>query len=231
MEVKVTGLNTFPIKSCKGCRVDSIKIDSHGVAGDRRLMLTDGTGRFITQRKYPKLALVTATWVDEGTRLLVTSPSMPRELRVELVYEGNGTETRIWEDTVVTIDQGEEAARWFSEYLGIGANTIRLVAAPKGFNRHVALPPTLQGRLPPMKVALSDVGPISLLSQESVDDLNKRLQEQCPAHTVPITRFRMNIEIKGCGCSFEEDEWLIVKIGSVPLLFYRNSTVSCNLRI
>lgn len=228
MEIKVTGLNIFPIKSCKGCQVDAVKVDSHGVVGDRRFMLTDGTGRFITQRKHPKLALVRPAWIadDSGAkRLLVTAPGMPRELLVEPKYEGERTETRIWEDTVATVDQGEEAARWFSEYLGIGVNTVRLVAAPKGFDRPVVLPPTLKDRLPPMKMALADAGPVSLVSRESLEDLNGRLKEACPGHTVPLTRFRMNIEISGCGHPFEEDEWLVAKIASVPLLFYRNSMV------
>ena len=32
-EVKVTRLNIFPIKSCKGYHVDEITIDGHGVVG------------------------------------------------------------------------------------------------------------------------------------------------------------------------------------------------------
>ena len=53
---KVTTLNTFPIKSCKAVKVGEIEVDSWGVVGDRRFMVVDGNGRFVSQRKFSKLA-------------------------------------------------------------------------------------------------------------------------------------------------------------------------------
>lgn len=230
--ITVTGLNIFPIKSCKGCKVTEITTDSYGVVGDRRFMLIDGTGRFITQRKYPKLSMVIVEWrenKDDIKVLNINAPNM-NELTVVPLYNGERTETTIWRDTVMTIDQGQEASDWFSKYLEIGASFIRLVAAAEhapGYSRYVSnFPPTLKGRLPPTPVHLSDAGPVSLISNESLDDLNQKLNERVKGHQVPLNRFRMNIEISGCSYPFEEDDWLIVRIGTTPFLVYVANEVS-----
>ena len=95
-----------------------------------------------------------------------------------------------------------------------------------GFHRFVTnLPDSLKGRLPPMKIALADAGPVSMISNESLSDLNERLREQSGGHEVPLTQFRMNVEIAGCGQPFEEDEWLVIRIGSIPLLVYTAAEV------
>ena len=230
-EVRVVGLNVFPIKSCKGCRVQEIMVDEHGVVGDRRFMLVDGKNRFISQRKFPKLATVVVNFVDEGKVMHVTAPGMSRDLRHVPVYEGARVEVSVWESTVMAVDQGDEAASWFAELIGSGGNYCRLVASGEGskeFSRHVTnLPPSLKGRLPPMQLTLADDAPVSLLSEESLSDLNRRLVERRrEGEGVPLGRFRMNIEVAGCNHPFEEDKWLIVKIGEVSFLCYTAAEVS-----
>lgn len=193
-QVEVTGLNIFPIKSCKGCRVDKITLDRYGPKGDRRLMLVDGKGRFISQRRYSSLATVAPIWKDATHSILrVSAPTMESELVVAINREGTRVETTIWEDTVMTIDQGEEAAVWFSKFLGIPGNYIRLVAAAEdvpGYTRPLAAyyPDTLKHKLPPMEIGLGDCSQLSLISNESLDDLNIRLKEQSQGHTVPLNR-------------------------------------------
>ena len=73
-----------------------------------------------------------------------------------------------------------------------------------GYSRHVSnFPPSLRGRLPPSLVHLGDAAPVSLISNESLADLNQKLNERVPGHTVALDRFRMNIEITGCSRPFE----------------------------
>ena len=230
VRVRVSGLNVFPIKSCKACRVEEIVVDKYGVVGDRRLMLVDGNNRFVSQRKFPKLETVTVTMEDGGKGMHVTSPCMPRDLRLVLVCEGERVEVTLWESTVMVVDQGDEAASWFT---GVGELYCHLVASAEGhrgsgeFSRLVTnLPPSLKGRLPPMQLALADAGPVSVVSEASLSDLNHRLMERTgESEGVPLNRFRMNIEISGCGQPYEEDEWLIVRIGDVPFLCYTAAEV------
>lgn len=231
--VRVSGLNVFPIKSCKACRLQEVTIDQHGLAGDRRLMLVDESRRFVSQRKFPKLATVVAQRIKEGPSdevLHVSAPGMSRDLRLVPVYEGVRVRVTIWEDAVQAVDQGDDAAQWFTEFLGLPATEFRLVASGEqsdSYKRLITnLPPSLRrGKLQSMPLALSDVGPISLVSQESLADLNQRIVDRgCPE--VPLSRFRMNIELSGCSRPFEEDEWLLISIGAVPFLLYTNAEVS-----
>ena len=229
---RVSGLNIFPIKSCKAVKMEEVELDSFGVVGDRRLMLVDRNGRFTSQRKFAKLALITARFQEgpDGKRVVhVSAPGMDRDLKVEPRLEGERIECGVWHTQVKAIDQGDEAAQWFTEFIGHGSVYHRLVASAEssdGFHRLVDnLPPGLKEKLPPMKVALADSAPVTLISEESLADLNKRLKEWTGSE-VPLDRFRMNIEITGCSKPFEEDEWLLVRIGSVPFLAYAHSEVS-----
>lgn len=235
----VTALNIFPIKSCHALQVEEIQLDSFGVVDDRRFMLIDGNKRFVSQRKFPKLATVSTKFItnDRDQRCLqVSAPGMETDLEFVPVSSGERVEVGIWEDQVLVVDQGEGPAQWFGEFIGHGGAFVRLVSSAEicvpenpqtseAFCRTVTnLPLGLKGRLPPMKVALADAGPVSLVSMESLGDVNRRLRER-ECEPVPLNRFRMNIEISGCSKPFEEDDWLLVKIGTVSFLSYTNAQV------
>ena len=237
----VSALNVFPIKSCHALQVDEIQLDPYGVVGDRRFMVIDGNKRFVSQRKFSRLATVRSKFIttDKGLQHLhVSAPGMDRDLEFALVLSGDRIEVGIWEDKVRVIDQGEEPAQWFSELIGHGGAFIRLVSSAESFSmpensqsdqnfqRTVTnLPSGLKGRLPPMKMALADAGPVSLVSVESLADVNWRMRER-ECEEVTLNRFRMNIEITGCSKPFEEDDWFLIKIGGVPFLCYTNAEVS-----
>ena len=84
----------------------------------------------------------------------------------------------------------------------------------------------LKSKLPQscLQVGLADSAPVSLVSHESLADLNIRLKEK-GGSGVLLNRFRMNIEIGGCSRPYEEDEWVKVRIGEIPFLVYRDSEV------
>ena len=241
-EIRVTKLNYFPIKSCHGLQVKEVTVDSYGVEGDRRFMLVDGKNRFVTQRKFSKLATVHPTFVlnERGEKMLrVHAPGMETELLFPPISVGERIEADIWNDQVMVIDQGEKPAEWFSKFIGHGGTYIRLVGTAESisttggatsgqlnFNRLVKnLPLGFKEKLPAMQLALADSAPISMVSCESLADLNIRMRERgCEA--IPLKRFRMNIEISGCSKPFEEDDWLLIQIGEVPFVIYRDSRVS-----
>ncbi|KAL5466825.1 hypothetical protein EMCRGX_G030976 [Ephydatia muelleri] len=225
--VSVVGLNIFPVKSCKAVKVQEIEVDSYGVVGDRRFMVVEQGGRFVSQRKCPKLVTVTATYVRTGETefLQLCSPEMETALKILPKYDGERMHSSVWESQVDVLDQGDEAADWLSKLLESPTRSYRLVAsaesAPdRGYRRLIAnFPPSLQDKLPPMEVALADSAPVSLVSHESLAALNEKLSEHT-GNTVTLSRFRMNIEVAGCSKAYEEDEWLLIKIGSAPFLVY-----------
>ena len=228
--VVVTGLNMFPVKSCRAVSVEEVEVDSFGVVGDRRFMVIDGN-RFTSQRKLPRLALVTVCYVEgEGGKkwLRFAAPDMP-VFTLEPVLEGDRVEVTLWQDAVHVIDQGDEVAQWLNNFIGMGSAHLRLVASAEtrsGYIRPVSeLPAKLRDKLSDRHLALADAGPVSLVSQESLADLNGRLRER-GGREVDLKQFRMNIEVSGCSQAFEEDRWLLVQIGNIPFLSYRCATVS-----
>lgn len=225
----VTGLNVFPIKSCQAVVVQELTVDSYGVVDDRRLMVVDTNGRFISQRRCPVLATVTAYYKEEGDKrfMVVSSPTVSEELVFEPLTTGPRLTCSVWESSLELVDQGNAAAEWFSNLIG-QCGCYRLVGcgSNEGYTRLVDnLPPSLKHRLPAMSLSLADSGPVSLISQESLDDLNTRMKSSYGTQ-VAFDRFRMNIEVSGCRESFEEDHWLLVKVGTVPFLVYTSAEVS-----
>ena len=253
---RVTGLNVFPIKSCKAIRKTEIEFDAYGVVGDRRFMMINGNGRLLAQRQAPIMATVTANFaIEKGKRYLCArAPSMTWDLKFEPILEGPRIDATVWDSHIRVIDQGEVPAKWFNELLGCQSTHNRLVASAEtsregetyerkiwnlpsdAKNRLHAPPSNLEvvsypagcvegaGHKTSLEVGLADSAPVSLVSQESLEDLNTRMAES-GAYEVPLNRFRMNIEITGCSRPYEEDEWVRVCVGEVPFLIYRDSEV------
>jgi uncharacterized protein YcbX len=53
--IQVSQLFHFPVKSLKGVKPKQMELDGFGPKWDRRFMLVDKTGRFLTQRECPFL--------------------------------------------------------------------------------------------------------------------------------------------------------------------------------
>ena len=51
----VSQLLNYPVKSCKGNQLSEMEIDSFGPKWDRRWMLVDCDGRFVTQRQIAEM--------------------------------------------------------------------------------------------------------------------------------------------------------------------------------
>lgn len=112
----------YPIKSCRGVRLEEAQITPKGILHDREWMFVDTQGKFITQRRYPRMALIEPQ-IDNiqdphTSSIILTAPGMD-DLRVPVLREGQGKEmqARVWSDQVTVIDQGEAAAEWINSFL------------------------------------------------------------------------------------------------------------------
>lgn len=56
--MRVSELYLHPVKSCGGHAVERVELDPQGPRGDRRWMVTDPTGQFLTQRELARMALI-----------------------------------------------------------------------------------------------------------------------------------------------------------------------------
>jgi uncharacterized protein YcbX len=124
-DIRLGGLYVYPIKSCGGVAVGEWEVDGRGLRNDRRWMLVDESGLFISQRKLPRMALIQVRIECGG--LVVEAPGMP-PLSVPFRPEsGQPLLARVWDDLVETETVSDDANLWFSAFLGV---TCRLVHLP-----------------------------------------------------------------------------------------------------
>lgn len=200
---RVTEIWIYPIKSLGGIRLAASSVQEKGLKYDRRWMLVDADGNFLTQRNHPKMALFNLRW--ERNALVVTHEGAQMELPVDHPGKGPAKAARIWNDSVSVVEAAADYHAWFSDRLGIAC---RLVHFPEEQPRLIdpAFRPANE------HVSLADGYPILVIGQASLDDLNARLEQP-----VPMNRFRPNIVFSG-GDPYEEDGWKHFRIGNNRLL-------------
>ncbi|CAK8531781.1 unnamed protein product [Lathyrus sativus] len=207
---KVTGIFTYPIKSCRGISLPCAPLTPFGIRWDRQWVVVNSNGRARTQRVEPKLALVEVELPHEAflehwepttdSFMVLKAPGMePLKVCLNKQYEVVDDIT-VWEWNGPAWDEGAEASQWFSDYLGSPSKLIRFNTASE--IRRVD-PDYVEGQ---QMTLFSDGFPFLLLSQESLDALNKLLEEP-----IPINRFRPNILVEGCEPN-AEDLWRDIKI-------------------
>lgn len=192
----------YPIKSLGGLRLSEAVVEEKGFQYDRRWMLVNEEGVFLSQRDYPQLALLK---VELGVNELVVFRKNEKEKLIQVPFEmANGPEimVTIWDDQVLGKVVHPEISNWFSDYLGIEVN---LVVMPESSHRKVDQRYAVNGE----SVSFADGMPYLLMGQESLNDLNSRLERP-----VPMDRFRPNIVFSG-GSPFLEDSLREFKIGEV----------------
>ncbi len=203
----LSALHLYPVKSLRGISVASAEVDAQGLVGDRRFLVIDATGKFLTQRTLPRMALID-TALSPATLTLSTSGrapiSVPRAsdpaapLRTVSVWKAEGLQAE---------DCGDAVAAWLSDFL---ATPVRLVRAGAAFHRPVNKP----GKsLPDDVTTFADAQPFMAISEASLHDLNDRIvtRDEDP---VPMNRFRPNLVFSGTA-PFAEDTWSRFRIGSI----------------
>jgi len=196
----VTELVIYPIKSCAGISVPVAEFSvsglrAHGVH-DREWMLVTREGLFLTQREYPRMALVTPRIVDDAVE--VTAPGMP-PLRLLLAHDpaANNITVQIWDHTVNAADCGDAAASWFADAI---QGPCRLVRFRPDVQRPTSTKWTGGA---PAETRFADGYPILVIGQASLDDLNAKLKN-AGRSPLPMNRFRPNLVVDGLE-AFEED--------------------------
>jgi uncharacterized protein YcbX len=195
--ISVSGLSIFPVKSLAGVEVPAASLDRFGLVGDRRWMVVDEQRRFMTQREFPQMALISVRVMSHGIEL----ENNGERVWVALPAATEKTlPVQVWEDIVPAQDTGNDAAHWLSRVLGCSC---RLVYMADNVHRYVDGVYASAGET----VSFADGFPILLVSQASLDDLNSRLQMP-----VLMNRFRPNLVVTGCE-AYAEDGWQRIRVG------------------
>lgn len=198
MNPVLSGIHVYPIKSCRGVRVTDACLTGTGLRDDRRWMVVDEGGGFMSQRAHPRMALISPHLTPD--RLVVAAPGMPD---LEVPTEGETEErmdVEVWGDAQRGVPAGREADSWFGRFLGVPC---RLVRKPDDDVRPVDSAYAREGD----QTSFADGFPFLLISEASLEDLNGRLE-----NPVSMDRFRPNLVVAGCG-PYAEDGWDEIRIG------------------
>jgi uncharacterized protein len=203
----ISELYIYPIKSCRGIRLERAEVTPKGFFLDREFMLVDAKGKFLSQREYPQLATIEIK-IIEDTFLLSSSTSFS----FKPTLTGREIAVKIWRDSTVAIDQGDKVARWFQNILGI-KNECRLVRQSPKQIRAIDKQYATQENEP---VSFADGYPFLLTNTASLDELNRRINLVYPdrSQEVVMNRFRPNITIDS-DKPFLEGEWKLIQLGEV----------------
>jgi uncharacterized protein YcbX len=196
--VIVAALHTYPIKGCHGLDHDDVGVEPWGFAGDRRWLITDPHGHFVSQREEPRLALIRPTPVADGLTLVAPGRA---PLRVPFPQGEAHTEVRVWRSTLNATPAGPEADEWLGGFLG---RAVHLVWLDDPTRRTVD---PLFGQ-PGDRVNFADGYPVLLANTRSLAQLNDWIAEDFPADAaggpVPMSRFRPNLVISGAAAWAED---------------------------
>ena len=218
--LRVASLHVHPVKSLRGVPVTAADVGDLGLALDRRWMLVDDAGVFLTQREDAGMTLLRTSLVPppgvDGSAPVSLAHAVrvhaPSGATVDLAPpppDARRRRVRIWAHEVEACDSAPELDAWFSEALG---RTCHLMWMPDDARR----PIDHQSAGPDDRAAFSDAFPVLVASQASLDDLNARLVAQGQA-PVPMERFRPNVVVAGPAEPYAEDAWGRVRIADVAL--------------
>lgn len=206
--MQVIDLIIYPIKSMGGISLKSAQLEERGLAYDRRWMLVDESGLFVSQRKYPKLALFHISIEDRS--LLVLNKSTGNQISIPLTPQGNSIQVRIWDDVIEATEVSGTISKWFSSEIGID---VKLVFMPENTRRRVDVKYAHNDEI----VSFADGYPLLVVNTASLHDLNRKLEQ-----SVRMDRFRPNIIIDGAN-PFEEDNWREILINSQRVKLVKKS--------
>jgi len=200
MSAQLSAITIYPLKSCRGLPLHECSVEPRGLQYDRRWLVVDADGRFITGRAHPRMVLVRA--VPRGYGLHLRAPGLSDIVIAAPLVGAPRRPVVIWKDTVDAACADPAADRWISNALGVAAHLVWMDAAAQR-----AVSPTRA--LPGDEVSFADGYPLLLIGQGSLDGLNQRL-----ATAVPMARFRPNLVVAHVA-AHAEDSWCRVRIGAI----------------
>lgn len=198
----LTSIHIYPLKSGAALALSEADLEPRGLADDRRWMVVDESGKFVTGRQQSRLTLIRAQASAAG--LTLTAPGMPA-LHVAAPTHGARIDTEVWGAAVAPLLADESAHAWISAYLGAPHRLVHMDAACVR-----RLKAKYDGRfgLDSDEMSFADGFPLLLISQASLDGLNAKL-----AQPVPMLRFRPNLVVGGTA-AHAEDGWRRIRVGA-----------------
>jgi len=203
MDLRLSAIHLYPVKGVRGVTTTRAQVESEGLRHDRRWIIVDDQGNFLSQRSHPGLALLAGRF--DGHHLELAAPGQA-PLSLDTPDGQRRIEVMVWRDRVDAAAAGHEGDAWISRYLG---QTCRMAYMDDSCSRPIS---SSRGH-PGESVSFADGYPCLLVSYASLADLNSRLDTP-----LPMDRFRPNLVVAGCA-AFAEDGWRKLAIGEAVFRF------------
>ncbi|WP_171172531.1 MOSC domain-containing protein [Streptomyces sp. I05A-00742] len=206
----LTSIHVYPVKSMAGGTPGEAAVEPWGLAGDRRWMAIGRDGRFLSQRRWPRLALAAARPLPGGGVGISAPGAAPLEVPAPDPGRRGTVTVGLFRDEVEAVLAGPAADAWLTAFLGTDA---RLVHMDDPAVRRPVDP--RYGR-PEDRVAFADGYPLLLTAASSLEALNSLIAtgDHADEGPLPMDRFRPNLVVAGTG-PWAEDGWRRVRLGGV----------------
>jgi len=205
MKPQLDQITIYPIKSCSGINLQQAHVEVRGFPLDRRWMLIETDGHFISQRTTPQMGQIQIQIVDNQ---LIANYLDHDSLTFDVnTHSLEQVQSHIWKDSLPSYLVSKAVSNWFSKILG---RPVHLVFMDQDIAR-----PLVKEQLPndqAFEVSFADGYPYLLTNQASLDDLNERLEQP-----INMDRFRSNLVVNGFE-AFAEDHWKHIRIGDVDFM-------------
>lgn len=200
MTIRLSQLYIYPVKSMAGIPLATSEVDAMGLQHDRRWMLVDRDGQFMTQRTHPHMVLIRPA-IRDGRLVLTNSKGESHEVPGIGHAEGR-LRVQVWKDQVNAHRLSSATDAWLSREIG---EPCQLVYIANDEIRQCDPAYAKEGD----RTGFSDGFPLLLISEASLEQLNSRL-----ARPVSMIRFRPNLVVSGCD-PHAEDKWQKIRIGGI----------------
>ena len=199
--LEIAEIRIYPVKGLRGISLDQAVVEPWGLEHDRRWMVIDAQGKFVTQRQIPAMAVVGAELLPDGLRL-----TAPGRDPLGIAIPGADAETLaviVWDDDVAARAAGPGADRWISQALGTACRLVHMS------DPALARPVDPDFADASDRVSFADGFPLLVTNVASLDDLNGRLPRRAS-----MDRFRSNLVVRGAE-PWDEDAWRHLRVGAI----------------
>lgn len=193
-KINLSGLAIYPLKSAKAINLTQSQVSEMGLEHDRRFMISDMQGQFITGRTQPKISTIKIEVTSQG--IMLSAPKMPPIALTFKELQQDYTDVTVWDSCIKAQRCSEDMNLWLTKFLGVEC---QLLYFGEESSRKVANVDK--------QVGFADGFPLLLISQASLDELNRST-----ARPIDMRQFRTNLVVTGCK-PFAEDTWKRIKIG------------------
>jgi len=207
--MKIKSLHIYPIKGMRGISVSEALLQAEGLEYDRRWMLVNDAGTFISQRTHPELTKFIPS--IEDAKMSITYNGAVHVVGLDDLSE-NHIDVTVFDASMIATEMDAKSSAWFSSQLGESVRLVKVSGQTnriKDFEKYIT---TQSDDLPTeTTVSFADGYPYLILGSASMDFLNSKMDKD-----LNIDRFRANIIVETSE-PHVEDTWNHIQIGDQRL--------------